>query len=120
MSFPGKWCSRFNVNGVSEEAKAACNNGTNKKGVECVWLTNQDKCVSMKKAGKMCARMGMYLKGDTCQDINEYHAYDWNDPITYPVHESSTDNYYNYCKHGQQLDWCTVSDFKSVCKDECK
>lgn len=63
---PGKSCSRFSVNGASEEAKTACNAA---KSEECVWLTNTNTCLSMREAAKTCEAMNidMYLEGDTCK-----------------------------------------------------
>lgn len=47
--------------------------------------------------------------------------YPYNDDVDYPIHNNSSDNYYNYCQWGKQNNFCnTKVGFPSACRDECR
>lgn len=43
----------------------------------------------------------------------------YNSRFSYPSHNKSTDNYYNYCNWGAKQGWCNVNEFKNICRNEC-
>lgn len=93
-TFPGKWCSRFNLNATVDEdvKKSSCNAGTNKNGGSCAWLSDINKCVSEKKAMRLCREDGKNFVEGTCQIFQGF------------VGETS---------------WNSVVDSEEACKSAC-
>jgi len=62
-----------------------------------------------------------------CSDYGRSKGYQWGNltgykpNFTYKSYNGSTDNYYNFCKTGQEMGACASEpNFKNACKDECK
>ena len=94
-SFPGKQCSRFNLNTTVDEdvKKSSCNAGFNKNGGSCAWLSDINKCVSEKKAMRLCREDGKNFVEGSCQIFEGFV--------------------------GETL-WKSVVDSEKDCKDTCE